>query len=70
MSNIESKEENLNFLNLLIIILSFYVLGYLIVDTFFTLPLEITKVLGYVDNFICIVFSLILSYDIEKQKTK
>jgi len=58
MKNYETKEENLNFFNLLIIILSFYVLGSLVVDTFFTLPLEITKVLNYVDNFICLIFLL------------
>lgn len=56
MSNIELKVEKLNFLNLLIIILSFYVLGSLIVDTFYTLPSEIAKVLSYVDNVICAVF--------------
>lgn len=56
MSNIVVKEEKINFLNLLIIILSFYVLGSLIVDTFYTLPSEITKVLSYVDNVICAVF--------------
>jgi voltage-gated potassium channel len=54
----ETKEGNLNFFNLLIIILSFYVLGSLLVDTFFTLPSEIAKVLNYVDNFICVIFLL------------
>ena len=58
MKNYETKEEKLNFFNLLIIILSFYVLGSLVVDTFFTLPPEITKVLYYVDNFICLIFLL------------
>jgi len=58
MENIEESKEKLNFLNLLIIILSFYVLGSLVVDTFFTLPIEIGKVLNYVDNFICGVFLL------------
>ena len=54
----ETKEEDLNFFNLLIIILSFYVLGSLIVDTFFSIPTEISKVINYVDNFICAVFLL------------
>jgi voltage-gated potassium channel len=58
MENVEENKEKLNFLNLLIIILSFYVLGSLVVDTFFTLPPEIAKVLNYVDNFICGVFLL------------
>lgn len=51
-----NKEEKLTFLNLLIIILSFYVLGSLIVDTFFSLPSEIKKILTFIDNIICVVF--------------
>jgi voltage-gated potassium channel len=58
MTKIDTKEESLNFFNILIIILSFYVLGSLFVDTFFTLPPEITKVINYVDNFICLIFLL------------
>lgn len=58
MSEKESQEEKLSFLNLLIIILSFYVLGSLVVDTFFKLPTEVAKVLYYVDNFICGIFLL------------
>lgn len=50
------NQEKLNFFNLLIIILSFYVLGSLIVDTFFKLSPEISKVLVYVDNVICVIF--------------
>lgn len=50
------NQEKLNFFNLLIIILSFYVLGSLIADTFFKLSPEISKVLVYVDNVICVVF--------------
>lgn len=51
-----NKEEKLNFLNLLIIILSFYVLGSLIIDTFFSLPSEIQKILSFIDNGICVIF--------------
>ncbi|MES2141189.1 MAG: ion transporter [Bacteroidota bacterium] len=56
MTNFEQKEESLNFLNILIIILSFYVLGALLVDTFFKLSIEISKILNYIDNVICGVF--------------
>ena len=52
----ETNEEKINFLNILIIILSFYVLGSLIAATFFTLPTEISIVLSYIDNLICAVF--------------
>lgn len=50
------KKENLGFFNLLILFLSFYVLVALLVDTLFKLPSEISKILNYVDNIICIVF--------------
>ena len=56
MTKPDIKEEKLNFLNLLIVILSFYVLGSLVVSTFFKLPHEIARVLFYVDNLICVVF--------------
>lgn len=50
------KEENLGFLNLLILILSTYVLVSLLIDTFIKLPPETSKALNYIDNGICIVF--------------
>lgn len=53
--NMQSKEQ-LSFFNLLIMILSFYVLGTLLIDTFFSLPKEISKVLQYIDNLVCFVF--------------
>lgn len=52
----EEKKENLGFLNLLILILSFYVLIALLVDTVFKLPPETSKLLNYIDNIICGVF--------------
>lgn len=50
------KTENFGFLNLLILILSFYVLISLLIDTIFRLPLETSRVLNYIDNGICVVF--------------
>lgn len=52
----EEKKESLGFLNLLILLLSFYVLIALLVDTIFKLPPEISKLLNYIDNIICAVF--------------
>ena len=52
----EEKKESLGFLNLLILLLSFYVLIALLVDTIFHLPPEISKLLNYIDNIICVVF--------------
>jgi voltage-gated potassium channel len=50
------EKENLGFLNLLILLLSFYVLLSLLVSTIFKLPPELVKLLNYVDNGICAVF--------------
>jgi len=50
------QTEKLGFLNLLIVILSFYVLFSLLIDTFFKLPFEVEKILNYIDNTICFVF--------------
>lgn len=52
----EEKKENLGFLNLLILLLSFYVLIALLIDTIFKLPPETSKLLNYIDNIICAVF--------------
>lgn len=52
----EEKKESLGFLNLLILLLSFYVLIALLVDTVFKLPPETSKLLNYIDNIICAVF--------------
>jgi voltage-gated potassium channel len=52
----EDKKESLGFLNILILLLSFYVLIALLVDTVFKLPSEISKLLDYIDNIICAVF--------------
>lgn len=53
----KSKDgDKIGFLNLLILILSVYVLGSLIADTLFKLPKETTRILHYIDNGICFVF--------------
>lgn len=54
----QSDTEQLGFLNLLIIVLSIYVLLALLVDTFFKLPMEVSRMLNMADNAICLVFLL------------
>jgi len=49
-------------LSLLILILSFYVLISLVITTFFSVTLEIQKILSQIDNFICIVFLIEFFY--------
>lgn len=72
MTKTEKNVESLSFLNLLILILSFYVLGSLVVDTFYTLPPEIKKVLNYIDDAICFIFlyDFVLRFNRAESKLK
>ena len=56
VSVINKNKDELGLLNLLILVLSVYVLTSLVIETFFKLPEEIAKVLHYIDNTICLVF--------------
>lgn len=51
-----NPQEKLGFLNLLILVLSVYVLLALMFDTFLKLPVEVARVLWITDNLICGVF--------------
>jgi len=53
----ETEERNrLGFLNLLIICLSIYVLIALLIDTVVTLDPEVSRLLSFIDDAICVVF--------------
>jgi voltage-gated potassium channel len=51
-----SKDEKLGFLNILIVVLSIYVLVALLIDTFIKLPIEVSRLLATIDNGICLIF--------------
>ena len=51
-----SEKNTLTSLNIIAIILSVYVLLIFIIQTIFTLPAEVIKVLDFIDNFICVFF--------------
>lgn len=55
-ANPRHEKENLGFLNLLILLLSFYVLLSLLISTVFRLPPELVRLLNYIDNGICVIF--------------
>jgi|SRR5688572_13251445 len=56
-SNETRKLQNqIGYLNILVIFLSIYVLAALIADSFFKLPEEVSRLLHYIDNIICIFF--------------
>jgi len=46
----------LSALDLIVLVLSIYVLGALLVDTLYVLPPETALLLNYIDHFICVVF--------------
>lgn len=57
-----ANNEKLGFLNIIVIVLTLYVLGALLVDTFWTLPSETSKLLMYFDFIICIFFFIEFCY--------
>lgn len=56
--NVNTSENKLGFLNILVLILSVYVLGTLLIDTFFQLPDEISRLIDLTDHIICAFFLL------------
>ncbi|PYT00746.1 MAG: ion transporter [Acidobacteria bacterium] len=51
-----AERNRLGFLNILIVVLSIYVLVALVIDTFFKLNPELSRLLSLIDDFICGVF--------------
>lgn len=66
----ESQQEKLPLFQLVIIVLSIYVLGSLVASTLFHLPTEIEKLLSYIDNGICVIFLFDFFYRFARAKNK
>lgn len=66
----QNEQENLGFLNLLILVLSAYVLIALLIDTLFKLPPEVSRILDIVDIGICIIFLFDFSVRFYRAKNK
>ena len=49
-------DDSLSFLNLLVLVLSFYVIGILIIDAVITLPSEVHRLIVITDYIACSVF--------------
>lgn len=49
-------DETLGYFNIIILVLTIYVLGALLVETFCVLPTETAKLLGFIDKAICLIF--------------
>ena len=54
----ENKEPKLGFLSLMVLVLTIYVFGAIIIDTFCKLPPQTSRILKIVDNIVCIFFLL------------
>lgn len=67
---IECTENKLDLLNIIVIILTIYVLGALVVDTTCTLPSETSILLSYIDNTICAFFFCEFCYRFYKAESK
>lgn len=71
MNESKTESENkLGILNLLVIVLSIYVLGSLLIDAFFALPPETSSLLNYIDNSICAFFFFEFCYRFYSAESK
>jgi voltage-gated potassium channel len=70
MEQPKGEEIRLNPLNLLVLVFSVYVLMALLIDSFFTMPAEVSKVLDLVDNGICVFFLIEFSIRFYKAENK
>ena len=65
-----SPENKIGLLNMLVLVLSVYVLGALLIDTFFKLPPETSKLLNYIDNLVCVFFFIEFIIRFKKSENK
>jgi voltage-gated potassium channel len=65
-----SPENKIGLLNMLVLVLSVYVLGALLIDTFFKLPPETSKLLNYIDNLVCVFFFIEFTIRLKKSENK
>lgn len=70
MSLENNSEHKLGILNIMVIVLSIYVLGALIIDTMFKLPYEEEELLLYIDHTICGFFFFEFCYRFFNAKNK
>lgn len=54
--DVDLDKKNLKPLDIIVLVLSIYVLGALIADSIFILPSEVSTLLFYIDNIICVLF--------------
>jgi voltage-gated potassium channel len=52
----QTQPEKLTPFNLIILFLSIYILGSFLIDTFCVLPIEMSRLLNFIDNAVCFIF--------------
>jgi len=70
MSAENNSEQKLGVLNIMVFVLSIYVLGALVFDTMFKLPYETEELLIYIDHTICFIFFIEFCYHFYKAENK
>jgi voltage-gated potassium channel len=70
MSAKNNSEQKLSVLNIMVFVLSIYVLGALVFDTMFKLPYETEELLIYIDHTICFIFFIEFCYHFYKAENK
>ncbi|MFV5685892.1 potassium channel family protein [Flavobacterium sp. GB2R13] len=63
-------DEKLGYFNIIILVLTIYVLGALLVETVFVLPTETAKLLDFIDKAICLIFFIDFTVRFYKAKNK
>ncbi|MFV5697435.1 potassium channel family protein [Flavobacterium sp. ZT3R17] len=63
-------DEKLGYFNIIILVLTIYVLGALLVETIFVLPTETAKLLDFIDKAICLIFFIDFTVRFFKAKNK
>lgn len=63
-------DEKLGYFNIIILVLTIYVLGALLVETFCALPKETAKLLNFIDKAICLIFFIDFVVRFFKAKNK
>ncbi|HEX8561918.1 MAG TPA: ion transporter [Flavobacterium sp.] len=66
----KQSDEKLGILNVLVIVLSIYVLGSLVIDSVMVLPSETSTLLNYIDNAICAFFFMEFCVRFSKAENK
>jgi len=66
----KEPEEKIGLINMIVIVLSIYVLVTMLVDTFFKIPTETSRLLIYIDTAICVFFFFEFSIRFYQAKNK